>query len=182
MKQTSTQPNIMQDEGITDTLYHAYYREYMQRGVAYFAQRHSVSLTLGQRYREDFLKSFMLRLTLNPSLFTVLTKVDPYLALTDILYADDSEDERSFIIDMLDDITVNVKIRCGALYDECHATLMQHLDSILDTQTNMSAEQREIFNKAFNFAKPYLVTLHYLRKIGYQHEINNYIKQEEYPS
>lgn len=182
MKQTSTQLNVTQDDNTTtDILYHAYFKEYINRGVRYQYHRTRLALTLGQKLRDGFLLGFMIRISLNPSLFTVLTKTDPYLALTDMLYADDNEDEKGFIVDMLDDLTVNVKIRCKEAYDECMDILEGHLNTIIETQTNMSREQRELFDNALNLVRPYLVTLHYLRKIGYQHEFEQAnFKQEEH--
>lgn len=169
MKPTS----IQQNEGIGDELFSVYLAELNSRGKNYLNKIAMLPAITGGLLPSDTVSMVLIRLAVNPSVFTLILSNEPRKAIEDVIYSEDNGVQRKYITDMLDDITLNVRLRNPELFDRNKAVLLDQLNMVVERQTVMSKEQLKIFKDAYNFFEPLLLTLHYLRKIGYTHELKD---------
>lgn len=165
MKQTSTQQN--DEVKVGDELYTLYLLETTARGINYFNKLAIFPSFTGGDLDVDFIKKVLIRLAVNKSMIALMLSDNPKLALESILFDKDTDRQINYVTDFIDDITLNVRLRNKDLYDSNKAILLDQIRSTANEQTNMNAEEREVFEKNLNFFSPILLTLHYLRKIGY---------------
>lgn len=169
MKQILTQQN----EGVGDDLFPIYFAEVEKRGKGYFNKLSMMPAITGGTLPSDTIPMLLGRLAINPSLFSLILTPEPRKAIEDAIYGEDNDVQRRYITDFLDEVTLNVRLRNPELYDRNNKVLLDQLNLIVTRQTVMDKKQLEIFKSAFNFFEPLLLTLHYLRKIGYTHELRD---------
>ena len=167
MKQTSTQQN----EGIGDELFTIYFAEVEKRGKSYLSKLAMLPALTGGLLPDGTVSLMLARLALNPSIFSMLLEVEPRKVLEEAIYGEDNDIQRRYITDFLDEVTLNVRLRNPELYDRNNAVIKDQLNQIVERQAVMDKQQERIFKDAFYFFEPLLLTLHYLRKIGYIHEL-----------
>lgn len=173
MRPTSTRQNDNQDTTLKDELYSIYVLEFQNRGVNYF---HSLAMMPGiseSNTIDTALESMLRRLAVNPSIFSIMLSGSPKEAMEDVLYGEAPLVDRAYITDLLDDMTLNVRLRNPELYDSRKDILMDQLNLIVKHQTKMSKEERKVFDEAVHLYEPILTTIHYLRKIGYNHALKD---------
>lgn len=169
MKQTSTQ----QSESIGDELFSVFVAEVNSRGKGYVSKISMLPIVTGGLLPDDTVSLMLMRLAVNPSIFTLILSSEPKKSIEEIIYSDDNDVQRRYLTDMLDDITLNVRLRNPDLFDRNKAILLDQLQLVVKCQTVMSENQSKVFKDALNFFEPLLLTLHYLRKIGYTHELKD---------
>lgn len=166
MKQNSTQQS---NDSLGDQLYSIFVLEFQNRGVEYFNWISSFpDLTEGTLFADAPL-SLLKRLAANPSIISILLSQKPVLAIEDLIFSDDNDATVKFLTDFIDEITLNVKLRNPELYERNDHIFKDQLNKIVKAQTDMNPQETEDF-KAVNERYGYMfLTLHYLRKIGYNY-------------
>lgn len=166
MKQNSTQQS---NDSLGDQLYSIFVLEFQNRGVEYFNWISSFpDLTEGTLFADAPL-SLLKRLAANPSIISILLSQKPVSAIEDLIFSDDNDATVKFLTDFIDEITLNVKLRNPELYERNDNIFKDQLNKIVKAQTDMNSQEAEDF-KAVNERYGYIfLTLHYLRKIGYNY-------------
>ena len=166
MKQNSTQQS---NDSLGDQLYSIFVLEFQNRGVEYFNWISSFpDLTEGTLFADAPL-SLVKRLAANPSIISILLSQKPVSAIEDLIFSDDNDATVKFLTDFIDEITLNVKLRNPELYERNDHIFKDQLNKIVKAQTDMNPQEAEDF-KAVNERYGYMfLTLHYLRKIGYNY-------------
>lgn len=166
MKQNSTQQS---NDSLGDQLYSIFVLEFQNRGVEYFNWISSFpDLTEGTLFADAPL-SLLKRLAANPSIISILLSQKPVSAIEDLIFSDDNDATVKFLTDFIDEITLNVKLRNPELYERNDHIFKDQLNKIVKAQTDMNSQEAEDF-KAVNERYGYMfLTLHYLRKIGYNY-------------
>lgn len=166
MKQNSTQQS---NDSLGDQLYSIFVLEFQNRGVEYFNWISSFpDLTEGTLFADAPL-SLLKRLAANPSIISILLSQKPVSAIEDLIFSDDNDATVKFLTDFIDEITLNVKLRNPELYERNDNIFKDQLNKIVKAQTDMNSQEAEDF-KAVNERYGYMfLTLHYLRKIGYNY-------------
>lgn len=166
MKPNSIQPS---NESLGDQLYSLFILEFQNRGIEYFNWISSFpDLTEGTLFADAPL-SLVKRLAANPSIISILLTQKPVASIEKLIFSEDNDATVRFLMDFIDEISLNVKLRNPDLYERNEAIFQQQLDKIVKAQTNMNDQELADF-QAVNEKYGYLLlTLHYLRKIGYNY-------------
>ena len=166
MKQNSTQQS---NDSLGDQLYSIFILEFQNRGIEYFNWISSFpDLTEGTLFADAPL-SLVKRLAANPSIISILLSQKPVLAIENLIFSEDNDATVKFLTDFIDEITLNVKLRNPDLYARNEEIFKDQLDKIVKAQTEMNDQEAADF-KAVNERYGYMfLTLHYLRKIGYNY-------------
>lgn len=166
MKPNLTQPS---NETLGDQLYSIYLLEFHNRGVEYCNWICSFpDLTEGLLLADTPI-NLVKRMAGNPSIISILLSAKPASAVEQLIYSNDNDATAKFLTDFLDEITLNVRLRNPELYERNELIFKEQLDKVVRAQTDMT-EQEKADYKLVNEKYGYLfLTLHYLRKIGYNY-------------
>ena len=164
MKPISTQQS---DTSLADELYSVYMAELNARGYNYFNKLSLLPVFTSGEVSVSLIETTLIKLALNKSIIALMLDTNPRDSINTIIFDGLTENQSNYITDMLDDITLNVRLRNSALYDKNKEIIISHIRNIAEEQTSMSDEQKRIFEDAIKFFSPLILTFHYLRKVGY---------------
>lgn len=166
MKQNLTPQS---NDSLGDQLYSIFILEFQNRGIEYFNWISSFpDLTEGTLFSDAPL-SLVKRLAANPSIISVLLSQKPVLAIENLIFSDDNDATVKFLTDFIDEITLNVRLRNPDLYSRNEAIFKEQLDRIVKAQTDMNSQETVDFETVVEKYGYMFLTLHYLRKIGYNY-------------
>lgn len=166
MKPNLTQPS---NDTLGDTLFSIFTLEFETRGVGYFNWLAMIPEITGGILSSETPLILIKRLAANPSIISVLLNRDPEAAIEKMIYGDDNDIQVVHITDFLDDITINCRLRDPELFARNEQVFLEQLRVVSEAQTNMNEEEGAAFDRAMKKYGYLLMTLHYLRKIGYIH-------------
>ena len=156
-------------DGLGDTLYSIFYLEFESRGVNYFSWLASFPEITGGVLSTDTPQLLIRRLASNPSITAIMLSQKPERAITDMLFSNDNDIQVQHVMDFLDEITLNCRLRDPDLFDRNEEIFLSHLGKIIKASTDMDEEELSDYNHAMKRYGYLLLTLHYLRKIGCNH-------------
>lgn len=170
MKPTSMPQNeIKTGEGLGDVLYSIFCLEFESRGVNYFNWLSLFPDITGGVLATDTPHMLVRRLASNPSVTAIMLSQKPERAITDMLFSNDNDIQVQHVVDFLDEITLNCRLRDPDLFDRNEEIFLRHLDKIIKASTDMDEEEISDYQHAMKRYGYLLLTLHYLRKIGCNH-------------
>lgn len=174
MKQNSMQRNDLSQvvplsNSYKDELYSIFLLEFETRGIEYFNWLSMLPDLTGGLLQGEAPLTLVKRLAANPSIISVMLSKKPEDALYRMIHSDDTDIHVSQITDFLDDLTLNCRLRDPMLFDRNQDIFLTQLNTVMQAQTNMSSVEKEDFKIALDKYGYLLMTLHYLRKIGYNH-------------
>lgn len=179
MKPDSTQPSRNDDSStLKDELYSMYELEYISRGLEYFKKLTAFPGITGG-VTGDIITNFVIRLAMNPSIMSLLLDVQPKAAFEKALFDIDNDNDVAYLNDFIDEITINVRLRNPDLFNRNNKEFKDFLIETITRRGTLNDEQMLVFNEAFSFYEPILITLHYLRKIGYNRGFRDHINNSE---
>lgn len=166
MKPNSTPPS---NEGLGDQLFSIYLLEFQSRGSEYFNWISNFPDLTEGILQADTPLNLIKRLAGNPSIISVLLSQKPETSIEKLIFSEENDATVKFITDFLDEITLNVKLRNPDLYERNEAIFHDQLNKIVKAQTEMNDYEEEQFDKAVTKYGYLFLTLHYLRKLGYNY-------------
>lgn len=176
MKTTSTQineENAIVQTNHRDELYYLFGKEFEDRGLRYFEALQRYPIVTEGKLTGDTAFIFIKRLALSPSLVTIFTQKDPLAVIEDLIIGDFNEMQVRFINDFLDDITINVRMKAEALYQQKLVALEDQVILSIENCAGMSDHMATV-KQTLAKTRHNLLAFYYLRKIGYYHEIKAY--------
>lgn len=167
------QPNLTlpSNDSLGDQLYSIYLLEFQNRGTEYFNWISNFPDLTEGTLLSDAPVSLVKRMAGNPSVISILLSQKPEVALEELIFSDDNDATVKFIVDFIDEITLNVKLRNPELFNRNEEIFLEQLETVVKSQTKMDDKEKDEFEKVKSKYGYIFLTLHYLRKIGYNYAV-----------
>ena len=139
MQQNLTLPS---NDSLGDQLYSIYLLEFQNRGTEYFNWISNFPDLTEGTLLSDAPVSLVKRMAGNPSIISILLSQKPEVALEELIFSDDNDATVKFIVDFIDEITLNVKLRNPDLFGRNEEIFFEQLETVVKSQTLMDSKEK----------------------------------------
>ena len=128
------QPNLTlpSNDSLGDQLYSMYLLEFQNRGTEYFNWISNFPDLTEGTLLSDAPISLVKRMAGNPSIISILLSQKPEVALEELIFSDDNDATVKFIVDFIDEITLNVKLRNPELFNRNEEIFLEQLETVIN--------------------------------------------------